>query len=146
VPQRGSEVDIVKAVGLDPDAVRPSRLERRACGSNRAPDHSEKAAPIDSAADPIGHPWRVQPGGPIYNADTRIIMPRLRRPVAVLCIAVIVAAAFLPGMSAADGTVFEPSWVLLPDLASVFVPATPDRALAQPRALLALLPSRAPPA
>jgi hypothetical protein len=80
----------------------------------------------------------------IYN--DAITMPRLRRPVAVLCIAVVALAAFLPGVSAADYAVFEPSFVLLPDLASVFVPEPPDRSSEQPRSLLALLPSRAPPA
>ena len=72
-------------------------------------------------------------------------MPRLRRPVAVLCIAVIALAAFMPGVSACDDAVFEPSWVLLPDLAWTFVPNTPVRVPEQLLALLALLPSRAPP-
>ena len=49
-------------------------------------------------------------------------MPRPRRSVVGLCIAVIVLAAFLPGISALDYTLLEPRWVLLPD--EVTVPST----------------------
>jgi hypothetical protein len=72
-------------------------------------------------------------------------MPRPNRSVARLCIAVIVLAAFLPGISSLDYALFEPQWVLLPD----HVPVAVDSAVApcdeQPVPLLSLVSSRAPP-
>jgi hypothetical protein len=72
-------------------------------------------------------------------------MLRPNRSVAGFCIAVIVLAAFLPGICALDSVLFEPLWVLLPDEVSVAVesPATPCDE--QPAALLSLVASRAPP-
>ena len=72
-------------------------------------------------------------------------MPRLRRPVAVLCIAALAFATILPGAAAVDFGVLEPTWVLLPDLASAFVRAEPDDQPEQPLSLLAVRASRAPP-
>lgn len=72
-------------------------------------------------------------------------MPRPRHSVVFLCIAAVGLAAFLPGVSALDYAVFEPSWVLLPDPASVAAPEAATSADEQPQALLSLLPSRAPP-
>jgi hypothetical protein len=74
------------------------------------------------------------------------LMPRPRRSIVFLCIAAVALAAFLPGVSAVDHVVFEPTWILLPDLAYVGVPQTPPPANEQPLSLLSLLPSRAPPA
>jgi hypothetical protein len=73
-------------------------------------------------------------------------VPRPRRSIVFLCIAAVALAAFLPGVSTLDFAVFEPTWVLLPDLASVAVPEAPSAPAEQPLSLLALLPSRAPPA
>lgn len=73
-------------------------------------------------------------------------MPKPRRSVVFLCIAVIALTAFLPGVSAFDVAVIEPSWVLLPDLSSLLVPTATTRPDEQPRSLRSLLPSRAPPA
>jgi len=72
-------------------------------------------------------------------------MPRPNRSVAGLCIAVIVLAALLPGISALDSAVFEPQWVLLPDEVTVAVdsPGTPGDE--QPVPLLSLASSRGPP-
>ena len=42
-------------------------------------------------------------------------MFRPRRSVAAFCIAVIVLAAFLPGVSVVGYATFEPQWILLPD-------------------------------
>ncbi len=73
-------------------------------------------------------------------------MYRPSRPVAALCIAVIVLAAFLPGMSAAECALFEPRWVLLPE--EVVTPVYTPVVLCdeQPSALLALDATRGPPA
>jgi hypothetical protein len=73
-------------------------------------------------------------------------MPRARRSIAILCIAAIALAGFLPGVAALDLALFTPSSILLPDLASVPAPVASAPADEQPQALLALLPSRAPPA
>ena len=73
-------------------------------------------------------------------------MPRPRGSVVFLCIAAVALAAFLPGVSALDCVVFEPTWVLLPDLSSVLILDASAPADEQPRSLHSLLPSRAPPA
>ena len=72
-------------------------------------------------------------------------MPRPRRSVAGFCIAVIVLAAFLPGICALDGVLFEPLWVLLPDEVTVAldIPVVPSDEQTVP--LLSLVASRAPP-
>ena len=72
-------------------------------------------------------------------------MIRPNRSVAGFCVAVIVLAAFLPGICALDAVLFEPLWVLLPDEVVVAVerPVTPCDE--QPVALLSLLSSRGPP-
>lgn len=72
-------------------------------------------------------------------------MPRTRRSVVFLCIAVIALTAFLPGGASADYAIPEPQWILLPDLAVVLISFTtpaPDE-LSSP--LSPVLPSRAPP-
>jgi hypothetical protein len=73
-------------------------------------------------------------------------MVRPNRSIAGLCIAVIVLAAFLPGLSAFDCALLEPCWVLLPDevVVAVYRPAAPSDEQTAP--LFSLLPSRAPPA
>jgi hypothetical protein len=73
-------------------------------------------------------------------------MARPNRTVAGFCIAVVILAAFLPGISALDCALFEPCWILLPDEVSVAVdlPAAPSDE--QPVALLSIAASRAPPA
>ena len=72
-------------------------------------------------------------------------MPRPNRSVAGFCIAVILCAAFLPGICSIEFAVFDPQWVLLPDEVSVAV----DRPVAscdeQTIPLLSLVASRAPP-
>ena len=72
-------------------------------------------------------------------------MPRPGRSAAVLCIAVIGLAAFLPGISALDHAWFEPEWVLLPDNAPVLLCVIAAPGDEQPVPLVSLLPSRAPP-
>ena len=72
-------------------------------------------------------------------------MIRSNRSVAGFCIAVIVLAAFLPGICALDGVLFEPLWVLLPDEVVVAVerPISLVRRTAR-RALVAPLLARSP--
>ena len=72
-------------------------------------------------------------------------MPRPRRSVVGLCIAVIVLAAFVPGMSALDCALLEPQWVLLPDEVAVPVYTPTTLSDEQPAPLLSVLSSRAPP-
>jgi hypothetical protein len=73
-------------------------------------------------------------------------MSRPNRSVAGLCIAVIVLAAFLPGICTLDSAWFEPQWVLLPDEVpvAVYTPVAPCDE--QTVSLLSLVSSRAPPA
>jgi hypothetical protein len=62
-----------------------------------------------------------------------------------LCIAVVALAAFIPGALMLVWALVDPGWVLLPDLASVPL-EVPDRTHPERLlALLAVLPSRAPP-
>lgn len=72
-------------------------------------------------------------------------MRRPNRAIVGLCVAVIVVAAFLPGLSSLEYALFEPQWVLLPDEAPVAVDPAPARANEQPVALLSLLSARGPP-
>ena len=72
-------------------------------------------------------------------------MPRPSRSVVGLCVAVIALTAFLPGVSLLDYALFEPQWILLPDEAPVALCITATPGIEQPRPLLSLLPSRAPP-
>jgi hypothetical protein len=72
-------------------------------------------------------------------------MPRPHRAVAGFCVAVIVLAAFLPGICALDYALFEPQWVLLPDEVVVAVDVPVASCDEQTVPLLSLLPSRAPP-
>jgi hypothetical protein len=72
-------------------------------------------------------------------------MLRPNRSVAGFCIAVIVLAAFLPGICAPDALLFEPLWVLLPDEVVVAVERAVIPCDEQPVALFSLLSSRGPP-
>lgn len=72
-------------------------------------------------------------------------MLRPNRSVAGFCIAVIVLAAFLPGMCALDSVLFEPLWVLLPDEVVAVVERPVVLCDEQPVALLSLVSSRGPP-
>jgi hypothetical protein len=73
-------------------------------------------------------------------------MPRPRRSVVGLCVAVIVLAAFVPGLSALDYALLEPVWVLLPDEVALAVDLPVAPCDEQPASLLSLVSSRAPPA
>jgi hypothetical protein len=73
-------------------------------------------------------------------------MPRPRRSVVGLCVAVIVLSAFVPGLSAFEYALLEPGWVLLPDEVAVAVDFPVAHCDEQPASLLSLVSSRAPPA
>ncbi len=74
-------------------------------------------------------------------------MRRTRRSVAVLCIALVVFAAFVP--AAAPNLVFAilvPLWLVVPAATVVVIRRTAIRCDEQPVSLLSLVLSRAPPA
>jgi hypothetical protein len=70
---------------------------------------------------------------------------RSRKPVAYLCLAVVLLAAFLPGVAAFEYVVPVVPYVLLPDLAAAVVVQVAPRHNEQPSSLLSLVSSRAPP-
>ena len=72
-------------------------------------------------------------------------MFRPRRSVAAFCIAVIVLAAFLPGVSVVGYATFEPQWILLPDEVVVALDLPVVRCDEQPVSLFSLVESRGPP-
>jgi hypothetical protein len=72
-------------------------------------------------------------------------MPRPRRSVVGVCVAVVLLAACLPGIWSLDAAVFAPQWVLLPDEVPVAIESPIARGSEQPVSLLSLTASRAPP-
>jgi hypothetical protein len=72
--------------------------------------------------------------------------PRTRKAVAVLCIALVVCAAFVPVIASALGSaILVPLWLVLPAVTVVIVRRRAFRCDHQPVSLLAILDSRAPP-
>ena len=70
-----------------------------------------------------------------------------RKTVAVLCIALVVFAAFVPAIAASLGSaVLVPLWLVLPAVAVTIVRREAFRCDEQPVSLLAVLDTRAPPA
>jgi hypothetical protein len=70
-----------------------------------------------------------------------------RKTVAVLCIALVVFAAFVPAIAASLGSaVLVPLWLVLPAVAITIVRREAFRCDEQPVSLLAVLDTRAPPA
>ena len=75
-----------------------------------------------------------------------LTLRRARRPLAIVCMAVIALAVFAPGVAAIELAPPSPEFVLLPQLEPVrLVDALPIVAGEQPAALRAALPERAPP-
>ena len=72
--------------------------------------------------------------------------PIPRRYVAVVCIAAVLFAAFMPGAVAIDLAVPEPAWTLLPDLATLVPFLEVDRADLYSFTFVAPVQGRAPPA
>ena len=74
-------------------------------------------------------------------------MPRTRKTVAVLCIALVVFAAFVPALATILGAaLLVPLWLVLPAVVVTVVRREAFRCDEQPVSLLAVLASRAPPA
>ena len=73
-------------------------------------------------------------------------MSRQRKTVAVLCIALVVFAAFLPG-SAPEivWTALTPLWLVVPAVDVTLIARTASRCDDQPTSLLSLVLLRAPP-
>jgi len=81
-----------------------------------------------------------------YSRSDVMRTPRRRKAVAVLCIALVVCAAFVPSVASTLGAaILVPLWLVLPAVAAVVVRRTAFRCDEQPVALLAILASRAPP-
>lgn len=70
---------------------------------------------------------------------------RSRKSIAFLCIALVLLAGVLPGVSALDYAVPEPGWVLLPDLATTAAFPVAFQSDEQPDSFLSLASPRAPP-
>ena len=71
---------------------------------------------------------------------------RTRKTVAVLCVAVVVFAAFLPAVAAnLPPVTLTALWLVIPRVAVVVLRRQAIRCDEQPVSLLSLVPSRAPP-
>jgi hypothetical protein len=70
---------------------------------------------------------------------------RRRNSIAWLCIAAVLLAAFVPGVSALDAAIAEPGFILLPDLATLQRPPASEPVLAPAAAFVSPDPGRAPP-
>ena len=72
--------------------------------------------------------------------------PRARKAVAVLCIALVVCAAFVPVIGSTLGSaILVPLWLVMPAVTVAVVRRKAFRCDDQPASLLAILDSRAPP-
>ncbi len=73
-------------------------------------------------------------------------MRKPSRPLIRLLIVAVLLAGLLPGAATLHAAIVDPQWVLLPDVSLVGFAVARPLVDEQPVALLALLPSRAPPA
>ena len=72
--------------------------------------------------------------------------PRIRNTSAVLCIAIVVFAVFVPALASNLGSVIlVPLWLVVPAVAITVIRRDALRSDEQPVSLLAVLDSRAPP-
>ena len=75
-----------------------------------------------------------------------LTLRRARRPLAIVCIAVVALAVFAPGVAATELAPPSPEFVLLPQLEPVSLSESlPIVTVEQREALRAALPERAPP-
>ena len=74
-----------------------------------------------------------------------LTLRRARRPLAIVCIAVVALAVFAPGVAALDLAPPPLDYVLLPRLEPLASIASVPVRTEQPQALRAALPERAPP-
>ena len=75
-----------------------------------------------------------------------LTLRRARRPLAIVCIAVVALAVFAPGVAALDLVPPPLDYVLLPQLEPLADIAVVPASTEQPEALRSALPERAPPA
>jgi membrane associated rhomboid family serine protease len=73
-------------------------------------------------------------------------MPRARKPVAVLCIAIVIFAAVVPSAAIQLHIFFTPLWLVVPAIIVVLLRRTAQVCHEQPSSLLSIGSSRAPPA
>jgi hypothetical protein len=74
-------------------------------------------------------------------------MPTSRKAIAVLCIGLVVFAAFVPAVASTLGsTIFVACWLVVPAIAITLIRRAAFCCDEQPVSLLVLLESRAPPA
>ena len=74
-----------------------------------------------------------------------LTLRRARRPLAIVCIAVVALAVFAPGVAALDLAPPPIDYFLLPPLEPLALIANAPLRIEQPQALRAALPERAPP-
>ena len=74
-----------------------------------------------------------------------LTLRRARRPLAIVCIAVVALAVFVPGVAALDLAPPSPDYVLLPQREPLGLVTTVPVIAGPPDALRAALPERAPP-
>ena len=74
-----------------------------------------------------------------------LTLRRARRPLAIVCIAVVALAVFAPGVAALDLAPPPLDYVLLPQLEPLALIANAPVRIDPPQALRATLPERAPP-
>ncbi|RPH62386.1 MAG: hypothetical protein EHM89_05655 [Acidobacteria bacterium] len=72
-------------------------------------------------------------------------MPRPRRSIVFLCIAVVAFAGLLPAGSVDLVAILTPLWLVIAAIAIVLIRRRTLRSDEQPISLLSLVPSRAPP-
>jgi hypothetical protein len=81
-----------------------------------------------------------------YNRFAVNTTPRTRKAFAVLCIAIVVVAAFAPSLASSLGSaILVPLWLVVPAVAVTVIRRHALRSDDQPVSLLAILDSRAPP-
>ena len=74
-----------------------------------------------------------------------LTLRRARRPLAIVCIAVVALAVLVPGVAALDLAPPPLDYVLLPQVEPLALVASVPVRSEQPQALRAALPERAPP-
>jgi len=81
-----------------------------------------------------------------YNRFAVKTTPRIRKAFAVLCIGIVLVAAFVPALASNLGSaILVPLWLVVPAVAVTVIRCDALRSDEQPVSLLAVLDSRAPP-
>jgi len=80
-----------------------------------------------------------------HNLHLVLILRRARRPLAIVCVAVIAFTVFAPGVAVVDAIAPPPGYVLLPQLEPLDTVTASPVGVEQPQVLRSTLPERAPP-